>query len=118
MKKKVIRLNEQDIENLVKRIIKETSIRFNDEIKNTSPQEIFNTIMDLGADSIHEEIIDIINENGWSIPEDTDEVAMMLVDVILSTYELPYSDDVLNMNRGQLFGMFIGLINSKKDMYQ
>tara|TARA_R110000803_G_scaffold190098_1_gene252590 strand:- start:1714 stop:2064 length:351 start_codon:yes stop_codon:yes gene_type:complete len=116
MKKKVIRLTETDLGNLVKKIIKETSIKFNDD--NPSAKEIFNHIIDLTGDNINEEIFDIINENGWSIPEDTEEVAYMLVNVILSTYELPYDDGLLDMYRGDLMGMFKNLINSEKDMYQ
>jgi len=76
---KKIRLNENDIEHLVKKIIKESEqINVDDAYK-----ELFDV---WGEDFIYEEIEDISIDNEWDLDVDTSEIADMLLDVLISNY--------------------------------
>jgi hypothetical protein len=117
MKKRVIRLTESDVERLVKRIIKEDFTRRED----TPADIVFNHIIDMAGPTgqLEEEIMDLIQENDFWLKDRNDrkELARMLVDIIFSTWELPFEESELNKVRKGVARKFESLINYERDMY-
>ena len=65
------------------------------------------------------EIKDIIRENGFRLPQDAEQVARMLVDVIYSTdmWDLPFSEEQLESARQGVIDKWKRIIINEKEMF-
>lgn len=64
-----------------------------------------------------DEIVDIINDNNFRLPQDAEEVATMLVDTIYSTWDLPFSDEELKSARQGVIRRWKRIIINEKGMF-
>ncbi len=86
MAKKVIRLNEQDVERLVRKIIKE----------DTSVGDMYNEINEVFIDSINDDLYNYSHE--FDVPEESGDIAKLIMDGIYTelTLEEDFGDGMVS----------------------